>query len=124
MSNASRFFENMRQQILLSINTAMPCKVLAYDKGTRTAKIQPLFKVKEVGHAPEALAPVDGVPVCFQRYEVDGVTKTYFPVLEAGDTVLAVFGQRAIDDAVNGKLSFPGFSRTLDIQDAMIVGIL
>lgn len=124
MSNASRFFSNLREQILLSINTSMPCKVLSYNKGNRTAKIQPLFKVKEVGQSPESLPSIEDVPVCFQKFEVDGITKTYTPILGVGDIVLVVFGQRSIDDAIEGVLDFPGFSRVLDIQDAMIVGIL
>jgi len=73
MSNASQFFaENIKSQLLLSINTCMPCKVLSYNEGTRTAKIQPLFKTKEVGSEPSAQSVIEDVPVMFERIKING----------------------------------------------------
>lgn len=168
MSNSSMFFENFKNQILLSINTSMPCKVLSYDEEKRLAKIQPLFKIKEAGKEPQALSVVEDVPVLWQRMKVhkknffnvsipegehthsggghsqytgsgvhthDGgehehkkmkVTEDFIelhPVLKEGDTVLAVFAQRALDDAMEGKLVYPGSARYLNVHDAIIVGI-
>lgn len=125
MSNSTEFFSNFKNQILLSINTCMPCKVLAYNEGSRTAKIQPLFMVKEVNRSPEKLSVLEDVPVLKQKYKVNGgATEEYVPVLSVGDTVLAVFCQRAIDDALDGNIVFPGTSRLFDVHDAIIVGIL
>ncbi|WP_313893850.1 Gp138 family membrane-puncturing spike protein [Psychrobacillus sp.] len=125
MSNSSEFYANFKNQILLSINTCMPCKVLAYNENTRTAKIQPLFMVKEMNRPPEKLSVLEDVPVLKQKYKVNGgATQEYVPALSVGDTVLAVFCQRAIDDAAEGKLVYPGASRLFDVHDAIIVGLL
>lgn len=125
MSNSTEFFSNFKNQILLSINTCMPCKVLAYDEGSRTAKIQPLFMIKEVNHSPEKLSVLEDVPVLKQKYKVNGgATEEYVPVLSSGDTVLAVFCQRAIDEALDGNVVYPGTSRLFAVHDAIIVGIL
>lgn len=125
MSNSTEFFSNFKNQILLSINTCMPCKVLSYNEGSRTAKIQPLFMVKEVNRSPEKLSVLEDVPVLKQKYKVNGgASEEYVPVLSVGDTVLAVFCQRAIDDALDGDIVYPGTSRLFDVHDAIIVGIL
>ncbi|PIC73347.1 hypothetical protein [Sporosarcina sp. P17b] len=168
MAESAMFFENFRNQMLLTINTSMPCKVLSYDEKKRVATIQPLFKTKEAGMEPEALSIIEDVPVLWQRMKVhkkdffkvsipegehvhnggghsqytgsgvhshDGgkhehkkmkVIEDFIelhPVLKAGDTVLAVFAQRAIDEAQEGKLSYPGASRIMSVHDAIIVGI-
>lgn len=168
MSNSSMFFENLKNQILLSINTCMPCKVISYNEEERLATIQPLFKMKEAGKEPQALSIIEDVPVLWQRMKVhkknffqvnipEGehthsggghsqytgsgvhshsggehehkkmkVTEDFIelhPVLKAGDTVLAVFAQRSIDEAMEGKLSYPGSARILSVHDAIIVGI-
>lgn len=156
MSNASQFFsENIKSQLLLSINTCMPCKVLSYNEGSRRAKIQPLFKTKEVGREPSAQSVIEDVPVMFERVKINGGqpilvtipegehgghssgdgqhthTKIIFeeevensPVLKTGDTVLVVFAQRSIDEALEGNLVYPGTSRLFSLQDAIIVGLL
>ncbi|MGA4517195.1 Gp138 family membrane-puncturing spike protein [Solibacillus silvestris] len=78
MANSAMFFENFRNQILLSINTCMPCKVLSYDEKTRMASIQPMFKQKEVGKEPQALSIIEDVPVLWQRMKVH--KKDFFEV--------------------------------------------
>ncbi|WP_419957209.1 Gp138 family membrane-puncturing spike protein [Psychrobacillus psychrotolerans] len=124
MSNAGLFFEEFKTALLTSVNTSMPCEVLAYNESTRTAKIQPLFKVKDKGYDPISLPPIESVPVLKQKYKVNGgPVQEYVPVLDRGDTVLVVFCQRAIDDAQNGQNVFPGISRMFSIQDAVIVGV-
>lgn len=131
MSEATRFFSNLMHQVAMNINTAMPCKVLSYNKEKRTAKIQPLFMVKEVGREPEPLPPIDNVPVLFHRFEFidldDGektVTREFVPVLRSGDVVLAVFAQRALDNVMSGRIAYPGINRHHDLQDAIIVGVM
>ena len=71
MSNSSEFYSNFKNQILLSINTCMPCEVLSYNEGSRTAKIQPLFMVKEVNRSPEKLSVLEDVPVLFERVKIN-----------------------------------------------------
>lgn len=125
MAQDTRFFKNFRNQILLGINTAFPAKVLTFDETTLEAKIQPLFKVKEVNEDPEALEPIEGVPVLKQRYRVNGGSaQQYTPTFDRGDIVLCICAQRSLDDAADGKPYYAGKSRILDIQDAVIVGVM
>lgn len=153
MSNASDFFGGLMGGALVGINTAMPCKVLSYDASTCTAKIQPLFKAKEIDKEPKSLPPIEGVPVLFQRYKVHGNSKIavttdkgghaqytgtgehihnelsftesveMIPDLKADDIVQVIFNQRAIDDAQTGALVYPGTARMFSIHDAVIVGV-
>lgn len=152
MSNASAFFSGLMGGALVGMNTAMPCKVLSYDVSTCTAKIQPLFKIKEIDKDPENLPPIEGVPVLFQRYKVHDNKKVavttdkgphtqytgtgehvhkeltfaesveMIPDLRAGDVVQVIFNQRAIDEAQTGALVYPG-TRMFSIHDAVIVGV-
>lgn len=131
VSEATRFFNNLLHKMAMSINTSMPCKVVSYNKSKRTAKIQPLFMTKEVGHEPEELPPISDVPVLFQRFEFvdmdngnNTVTRDFIPVLKKDDVVLVVFSQRALDNAMNGRISYPGIHRHHDLQDAVVVGVL
>jgi hypothetical protein len=142
MSNSTTFFNGLLTETILNLHTAMPCKVLSYNESTRRAKIQPLFMMKEFGREPEVLSPVEDVPVLYQRFKVNngepfpmkinGTTQTaeidqeliFTPVIKAGDVVLAVFCQRAIDDVLTGKVAYPDTNRTHDIHDAVIVGVL
>lgn len=153
MSNTSAFFEGFKGAILASLNTSMPCKVLQYDTSSCTAKIQPLFRSKEVGKDPVDLPPIEDVPVLFQRYKVHNNAKIavttdkgphgqaagtgehihnelqftesveMIPDIKVGETVLAVFCQRAIDEAQNGANVYPGTARMFSIHDAVIVGV-
>lgn len=153
MTNMTEFFSTLQQGVFMNLNTAMPCKVLSYDESNRRAKIQPLFKVKEYGQNESSLAPIENVPVLMQRYKIhnnQGIsistdpgehsqysgngahqhneitfkeTVEFIPDIQVGDTVLVVFCQRAIDEAMNGNNVFPGTSRMFDIQDAVIVGV-
>lgn len=125
MAQDTKFFKDFRNQILLGINTAFPAKVLAFDESALEAKIQPLFKVKEVGEDPEALEPIDGVPLLKQKYRVNGGSaQQYTPVVNRGDIVLCVCAQRSLDDAADGKPYYAGKSRILHVQDAVIVGVM
>ncbi|MGY3186440.1 hypothetical protein [Lysinibacillus sp. TE18511] len=153
MTSVTEFFNGQQQSILMNLNTAMPCEVLAYDETKRRAKIQPLFQVKEYGQTESSLAPIENVPVIFQRYKVHNnapisittdtaphaqysgtgehvhnvITFTesveMIPDLRNGDIVQVIFNQRSIDEAMNGKNAFPGTARMFDIHDAVIVGV-
>lgn len=124
MSSVTKYFANLKTSVLTSINTAMPCKVLSFNESDCTAKIQPLYKVKEVGHESTILPPIEGVPVLKQNYKVNGGTvQEYIPVLNSGDIVLVVFCQRAIDEALEGKIADNLGSRMFSLIDAVIVGV-
>lgn len=125
MTNTTEFFKLLQQGVFMNLNTAMPCKVLAYDEEKRMAKIEPLFMIKETGEEPSKLAPIENVPVLFQKYRVNGSeVQNYVPALEPMvDTVLAIFCQRAIDEAMKGNNVYPGTARMFDVHDAVIVGV-
>lgn len=130
MSEATTFFNRLIHRSLMSINTMMPCSVLTYDKANRLAKVQPLFMTKEYGFEPEALPPIEGVPVLFQRFEfidMDQGNKTvvrdFTPVLNAGDIVMVGFAQRALDNVSSGKVAYPSINRSHDLQDAFVMGV-
>lgn len=128
MTNMTEVFKNLQHGVFMNLNTAMPCKVLAYDETKRTAKIQPLFMVKEFGQNERSLAPIENVPVLFQRYKVHNVVTftesvEMIPDLRNGDIVQVIFNQRAIDEAIKGNNTFPGTARMFDIHDAVIVGV-
>lgn len=153
MTNMTEFFSTLQQGVFMNLNTAMPCEVLSYDESKRRAKIQPLFKVKEYGQSESSLAPIENVPVLFQRYKVHNnapisittdtaphaqytgtgehvhnvITFTesveMIPDLRNGDIVQVIFNQRSIDEAQNGHNVFPGTARMFDIHDAVIVGV-
>lgn len=123
MSNSTNFFADFRLGILTSINTAMPAKILSYDESTCTAKIQPLFKVKEKGKEPQSLPAIEGVHALKQKYKVNGgAEQTFTPALNTGDVVLVVFSQRALDSAIDGNIVYPAKNRMFSIHDAVIVG--
>ncbi|KOP82013.1 hypothetical protein AMS60_05655 [Bacillus sp. FJAT-21945] len=142
MSNSIAFFKGLLTESILNLHTAMPCKVLSFDESSMRAKIQPLFMMKEIGGDPEPFSPIEDVPVLYERYKVNnansfsmkinGITQAaqidqelvFSPSLKAGDVVLAVFCQRAIDDVLNGKIAYPEINRAHDIQDAVIVGVI
>ncbi|QAS52801.1 Gp138 family membrane-puncturing spike protein [Halobacillus litoralis] len=122
--NDIKFYSELKRNILLSINTCLPCRVIDYDKSNREAKLQPLFKTKEKGKEPTSLGVLEGVPVLFHQYEVDGVEKTYHPVLHKGQVVQVAVNQRAIDDISSGKETYPEVSKWFRLRDAVVIGVI
>lgn len=124
MSNVTDFFVKQQRALLTSINTAMPAKILSYNESTCTAKIQPLFKVKEENKEARSLPPIENVPALKQKFRVNGgAVQIYTPVYSEGDVVQVIFNQRALDEAQKGKNVFPGVNRMFSIHDAVIVGL-
>lgn len=124
MSGEMNFYRRFKQDILLSINTTMPAKVLAYDQASKEAKVQPLYKTKEQGHSPVSLPVLEGVPALSHRFEVDGVVKEYKPVLNPGDVVLLSFSQRELDDVLGGQPAYPSPNRLFPLTGAVIIGVI
>lgn len=124
MSGDMSFYRRFKQDILLSINTTMPAKVLAYDQASQEAKVQPLYKTKEKGQAPVSLPVLEGVPALSQRFDVDGVVREYKPVLRAGDVVLLSFSQRELDDVLGGQPAYPSPNRLFPLTGAVIIGVI
>jgi len=139
MSRSSTFFNDLIQEHTLNLHTAMPCKVLSFNKQENKAKIQPLFMYKERNKEPVKRAPIEDVPVVFQRYKTvdtraiseepleysdEEVIRDFIPVLYQGDVVLVVFSQRALDDVLQGDVAFPSQKRHHSLNDAVIIGVI
>jgi len=139
MSNSTNFFHDLIKEHTLNLHTAMPCKVLSFNEQARTAKIQPLFMYKEKNQEPVTRAPIEDVPVLFQRYKTvdtratseeplqysdEEVVREFIPILQQGDIVFAVFSQRALDDVLQGNVAFPAQKRHHSLNDAIIVGVI
>lgn len=122
---SSEHWHKFKQDILLTINTCFPARIESFDESTGTATIQPLFKTKYYGQEPRTQPIIVGVPVLKQRYRVNGGTEQlYEPMLQTGDKVLCVCAQRSLDDVMSGQPYYAGKSRILDMQDAVIVGVM
>lgn len=123
----------LKRDIMLSVNTSMPAKVLSYDKDSREAKVQPLYKSKEIGRDPVDLPVLEGVPALFQRFEFKyadspggerTATSEMVPVLQPGDVVLISFSQRELDDALSGQVVYASPNRLFPLTSAVIVGVI
>lgn len=121
------------EEKLLNLHTSMPCKVLSFDG--KEATVQPLF-LKTTQDEQAKYPPIEGVPVLKQRFKytyddttIHGdVTKTvtlmHEAVYEAGDIVLVVFSERALDNVLSGSIADPQFNRRHSLSDAIIVGLI
>ena len=87
----------------MNIHTAMPCEVVKYYTAEHKADIKPLFKRTIKGEIKEY--PMIKKAPCLKHVEP----------LAPGDTVFAVFAERALDYVGN---------RRHDLTDAVIIGQL
>ncbi|WP_332649653.1 Gp138 family membrane-puncturing spike protein [Lysinibacillus sp. 54212] len=121
--SGARFFKEMENKILSSINTSMPARVLSYNEGARTAKIKPLIKVQISEGVYQEREVLENVPVLKHRFKVNGgAPQEYIPYLQSGDIVQVVFSQSSIDQAQKGQLTNPS-GRRFSVVDAVIVGV-
>lgn len=127
---------------LVDVHTAMPARVVSYDRATRRASVQPLVREpqrREAGTKLEAMPILTSVPVMFQATSRNGTT---FPLL-AGDLVWVMFSEQALDRVLisdgnvtdpkspvrftmRGAVCMPGFhtSQTVDAEsdnNAMVI---
>ena len=103
-------------EILRTVNTCLPGKVVDYDPSTQTATIQPLLKNKLPDGREETLPPLVRVPVVFPR--AGGASITY--PLEKDDGVMLTFSQRSLDEwKGNGGEQLVDDPRMLDLSDAI-----
>ncbi len=132
-------FKHMIEEQMLNLHTAMPCKVLSFNESEKTAKIQPLYKYKERNQEPITRAPIEGVPVLYQRFKTvdtratseeplqytdEEVIREFIPILNPGDVVMVVFSERALDDVMGGSVAYPSAHRHHNLHDAVIIGVI
>lgn len=113
-------------EALCNLHTAMPCKVERYNESEGTADVVPLFMRVYADGRKEAYSIVTNVPAVKRKWkDSQGEVRVESPFFEAGDVVLVVFAERAIDNAMVSRSPVdPGSSRKHDIDDAIIVGLL
>lgn len=128
MSEADKFLHGFVRGKLLKLHTAMPCRVVSYDEGSRRAVVQPLYMTKERGRPPAPQPLVQNVPVLAQHYRIDGSSEVYehVPVYQPGEVVFVAFSERALGAvlAAPGQVVSPDSDRHHDINDAIILGVI
>lgn len=127
---------NIVEEKLMGLHTAYIAKVISTDG--KTAKIQPLGKVKAYGEKAKTQSPLTKVPIIHSaRNKVTQKSITYLASssvskteniavltpIKAGDIVLVVCCERNISDAKKGINSTPVIGHH-NMSDSVIVGIL
>lgn len=113
----------VEQYVHEHIYTAMPAKVISVEnlEDEQTIDIQPNIVDVFRDHRNVELPPVLDVPVVFPSA---GGGILSFPI-KVGDTVLAVFSQKSIDEWVNSNDDFkyytPADMRSYDLNDAIAI---
>jgi len=110
MSAESRAFDALKQQILLSINTFMPCRVLSYNSCAKTCEVEPLFMNMDRFGNVDKQPPIIEVPVL-----------SHVGTLIKNDMVFVAFAQRALDNLQNKPFN-PESTRMFHLTDAVVIG--
>ncbi|AFC32130.1 hypothetical protein PM3016_5430 [Paenibacillus mucilaginosus 3016] len=122
-------FENMLRSMIdravLNLHTAQLCRVLSFDSGSLTCDLQPLFQQVRIDGTAFTLPPITNAPCLRQRYRVEGgEVREYSPHYQAGDIVLTVVAERAIDHVLAGQPADPKINRTHHLSDAIVIGVI
>lgn len=123
MANDTSFYEQFARNIKLSIHTLAPARVVSFNETKRTADIEILFMSRDEEGNVEKYPLIQGAPVLGHRYKVDGITKTFSPILQSGDVVFVGFAERAMDHLNDSKPFDPQYLRTHSIMDAVVLGV-
>lgn len=76
------------------VNVGCPAVIVAYDKSTSTAKVQPVIRARTGDGAANRLPPISGVPVMWRHG--GGIVESY--PLAVGDDCWLSFGDRSIEE--------------------------
>ncbi|WP_026678221.1 Gp138 family membrane-puncturing spike protein [Fictibacillus gelatini] len=124
MAGDTNFFDLIERRIKLSLHTFAPARVIKFNEGKRTVDVELLFLSVDKNGDTDRYPLIEDAPVLGHRYKVDGIIKTYSPVLQTGDVVFVAFAERALDNLNGGKPFDPEYRRTHDIRDAVVLGVL
>ncbi len=127
MSNGTNFFDDLIEERLADLHTAMPCRVEKYDEATGKADVTPLFKRKFKGQEAQEMPLLTGLPTLKRKRKVSDNPVSYevYPLdLEHGDIVLVIFAERALDNALTGSPVDPAHSRKHALKDGIVIGLL
>ena len=106
----NKYFDEAIDRKILNIHTAYLAKVISVNG--KTAKIQPLGLVKEIGESAQKQSVLTAVPYTQQ------VTK-----IKSGDIAVCICCERNITDAKQGKNVLPPYGHH-SMSDSIIIGIL
>lgn len=105
-----KYFDNVIETKLLNLHTAYLAKVISVSG--KTAKIQPLGKVKEYGSAEQNQSVLTSVPYTKQISDI-----------KKGDVVVCICCERDITEAKKGKNVLPPVGHH-SMSDSIIIGVL
>lgn len=120
--------EEQIEEILLGLHTAFVAKVVKTDG--KTATVQPLHKIKQIGEAEEKQPVLADVPILQSVKKFKLVKRTCglevrnhmeLEDVKSGDVVFCLCGERDITDAKDGKFNLP--TEHHSIKDAVIIGV-
>lgn len=113
MSEGTRFTDALIRNIKLSLYVSAPAKVIKYDAGAHTADVEPLYLSVDNDNN------VDDWPLI-----EDALVLKHVGDLAAGDVVVLLFADRALDE-MNGSEKFdPDSTRTHDLTDCFVIGVI
>jgi hypothetical protein len=113
MSQPTRLFDALLRNIQLNLYVSAPAKVIKYDSGAHTADVEPLFMSEDNDGNLDAWPLIE-----------DALVLKHVGDLAAGDVVVLLFADRALDE-MNGSEKFdPDSTRSHDLTDAMIIGVI
>lgn len=103
---------------LVDTHTALPGKIVSYDRATQLAKVRPALKRKYKDGEVVELPVINGVPVAFPS---GGDAFIHFDLVE-GDDVLLVICERSIDIwKQKGEVVSPNDPRRFNLSDAFAI---
>ncbi|WP_100488549.1 Gp138 family membrane-puncturing spike protein [Sporolactobacillus pectinivorans] len=113
MSKQTGFYDSLIRNIKLSLYVSAPAKVLKYNSGAHTASVQPLFLTVDSNDNVDDWPLVEDAPVL--KHVGD---------LAPGNVVLLLFADRAIDNMHGADMIDPDSTRTHDLTDAFVIGVI
>lgn len=107
---------------MADVHTCLPGVLVSYDG--QFAQVRPTL-AKQLANGQVLGAPlIARVPVCWPCGDVGGGQALISVPLRAGDPVLLIFSERALDDWLNGSDGPPGDPRQFDLSDAFAMPMM
>lgn len=107
---------------MADVHTCLPGVLVSYDG--QFAQVRPTLD-KQLANGQVLAAPlIARVPVCWPCGDVGGGQALISVPLRAGDPVLLMFSERALDDWLNGSDGPPGDPRQFDLSDAFAMPMM
>lgn len=113
MSEMSKFFSKYKNELLLSINTLAPAKVIRYNHDTKRADIQPLFLVADTDDNLHKQSLIEDAPVL--KHCQGNIT--------IGCLVFYICAQRSLANLRGTNYIDPDSHTFFSDNDAVVVGV-